>query len=263
MPLASPISRPSISQVFDFGGDETAEFGPCTVNSTANFERYVIGLIMQRSKHPAGWNQIETVTHVANNATVLSAYGAQNYNSSNATRDGFLAVEAGGVPPGSLYLNSYPNDHMICQFNTSTCFYQDFAPPALFEPWQLPNMLGVSASCWTDMYCRVNECGAWNDPVPMAWWMADRSYDAEFAASVSGLIWPRAAAMAGAAWNFQPLSPAEFNRSFGAHTIRLSARGIDLCPMQCSCNEVMRCNTPYPKPSEVPDPDLEPTVTHH
>ena len=74
--------------------------------------------------------------------------------------------------------------------------------------------------------------------------------DAEFTASLGAMIFPVAAAGAGAFWNFDTSAPLDanstaFKQHIDAHTARLLARGVAACPSDCECDYLSQCGTPY------------------
>lgn len=71
----------------------------------------------------------------------------------------------------------------------------------------------------------------------------------EFQSSVCGIIFPRVAVAAGAYWNYDTsldVPGTEFNEMYDNFaTVVLRGRGVDACPVGCTCNEVSRCGKPY------------------
>ena len=127
---------------------------------------------------------------------------------------------------------------------------------------QLKLLMGGSLSLWSDNYCSgVVECGGWaycpsgapaNTCVPSTGWMQDSRYDAEFAQSAGGLLFPRSNVGAGAFWNFVAglaHDSDEVLRRTKALAASMAARGVvGLCPEGCSCSFGARCGKPYVKP---------------
>lgn len=73
--------------------------------------------------------------------------------------------------------------------------------------------------------------------------------DAQFSASLLGLVWPRATGAAGAFWHYNTSaansSTPEYAAVIAAHNDRLIARGVDSCPNNCTCDWGSRCGKPY------------------
>lgn len=121
-------------------------------------------------------------------------------------------------------------------------------------------LLGGEASLWGNPFCysylnctRNTQSGG-----DAAHWMYDAKYDAQFAESVTNLLFPRILVAAAAFWNFEgtskqtlaPSGPA-FVSAYSAHARRIAARSSALrgCPMNCSCSATSRCDVNYPQNS--------------
>ena len=74
------------------------------------------------------------------------------------------------------------------------------------------------------------------------------SADRAFAASIAGVLFPRAAVGAGSLWNYQPnldANSSSFVVTMKAQNARLAARSLDTCPNDCACGLLTRCGKPY------------------
>ena len=104
---------------------------------------------------------------------------------------------------------------------------------------------------WTDTYCITDQCGSSTGATPVGSALFPPSHDAEFGASVGGMIWPRAFVAAGAFWQFNAsLDPtsAAFVATINALTASVAARGGYVCPVGCQCDQLSACGVPYIKP---------------
>ena len=53
---------------------------------------------------------------------------------------------------------------------------------------------------------------------------------------------------AGSFWRYEPgynASSAAFVQQMAKHNERLAARGVDTCPINCTCDTLSRCGQPY------------------
>jgi hypothetical protein len=112
---------------------------------------------------------------------------------------------------------------------------------------QMNMLLGGETSMWTDNYCYIYECLG-TGPVPVAAVMYNSTYDAQFAQSVSGIMWPRASVAAASYWNYIPTVDPN-NQNFidtwlGFNDVLIS-RGIAACPSGCYCDELSSCGVNY------------------
>ena len=112
---------------------------------------------------------------------------------------------------------------------------------------------------WGNPYCyaflnctRNNKAGG-----DVAAWMYDTAHDAQYAASVTNLLFPRILIAAAAFWSFDqsvfvyPLGTgnAAFMASYSAHAERIKRRVpvLEGCPVNCTCTPTSKCGTPYPR----------------
>jgi hypothetical protein len=127
-----------------------------------------------------------------------------------------------------------------------TNFWFDIARD--FDQAQLELMLGGEVAMWTDNYCYIFECIGDGQPDPVAAVMYNSTYDAQFAKSVSGIMWPRAYVGAAVFWNYlTDLDPYDINFLNGwlAFNDVMISRGVAACPSGCYCDELTACGTPY------------------
>lgn len=149
----------------------------------------------------------------------------------------------------------------------ASSYWWDIRPPDLALNYTELALLGGEACHWTDRYCYIFEClPTWHD-LPsgggknISGWMYPPTMDDVFAESLSGKIWPRAAASAGSYWNF-PQPSIDFDdveHLYNFATNVLIDRGVDACPSNCTCTELDRCGAPYPgAPPKPPPPPPHP-----
>ena len=77
-------------------------------------------------------------------------------------------------------------------------FYYDISTG--LTPAQLPMLLGGEMSMWTDTYCYIEQCGAFNGPKPVGSALFPPEMDLPWSQSVAGMIWPRGYVGAAAFW---------------------------------------------------------------
>jgi hypothetical protein len=228
-----------VDDTFHIGCDETTAVGPCTVESTFQLERAVLGYVQDVcGKRPAGWEEVEFDAGAATMNTTVFAWARH--------------APAEIIDSGRYAVNSNASHWYLTEAAPRgpagwSSFWYD--PGAGLSPAELPLLLGAEASQWTDTYCYIDQCGAGGGSArPVGWQLFDPQYDAEFALSIGGMIFPRALVGAGAFYNFNgsvaPDDPA-FVAAIFALNDQLAARGGYVCPSNCSCDQVSACGVPY------------------
>ena len=197
-----PPTHTHTDKVFNIGCDETNVKGTCTLNSTFALERKVFNAIASEfKKTPEGWEEAYFDAQAATPDTIVNAW--TRHTAADVTATGRQAVEShsrafyftGAAPGGPT--------------GWSKCWY-DIAQkvPAA----QLPLVLGGEMSMWTDTYLYIDQCGASAGSPPVGAALFNPANDAEFGASIGGMIWPRGFVGAAAFWNYDastdPSDPA-------------------------------------------------------
>jgi hexosaminidase len=228
--------------VFDIGSDETSALGPCTVDSTFALEREILDYIADSlNKTPAGWEEVLFDAGAATQGTIV--YSWARHWPPEITATGRVAVASND---SHLYFTSPapggPDGWAPCWFDIGDGVPSD----------QMSLLAGGEASMWTDTYCITEQCGAFNGPTPVASALFPPQMDAEFAASIGGMVFPRGLVAASAFWNYNssvsPYDPG-FVSSVWALNTQLQQRGALVCPTNCSCDQLSACGVPYIKPT--------------
>lgn len=225
-------------EVFNIGCDETAVTGPCTLNSTFEFERKLMTAIESEfGKTPETWEEGLFDADAATKDTIVNAWST--YNASQIIATGRKAVEskdkwfyftdaAKGGPEG-----------------WSKCWNDiGYGVPADKKSM----LLGGEMSMWTDRYCYINQCNPTSTNVPIGAPLFPPSQDTAFAASIGGMIWPRGFVAAGAFWHYdesQNPSSDEFVDRIWKLNDKIAADGGLTCPSNCTCDELTACGKPY------------------
>jgi hypothetical protein len=101
-------------------------------------------------------------------------------------------------------------------------------------------LLGGEVSLWTDDYVFPAECGAFAGRVPAnGSSFYSRQYDAAFAKSIGGMLWPRGFVAAGAFYRYAKgldIKSTAFVSRMTALTQLMQARGGDVCGAGCRCD---------------------------
>jgi hypothetical protein len=140
-----------------------------------------------------------------------------------------------------MYLN-----HVDGAVGSYTEYWRDIA--AGVAPTDMHKMLGGEVSMWTDDYCYINQCGAKPGPTPAAASLYAPDQDSKFAASIAGVLFPRTSVGAGSLWNYKSnlnSTSDEFLNAMRVQNSRMTARGLDTCPTNCTCDLLTRCGKPY------------------
>eukprot|EP01116_Phalansterium_solitarium_P023041 TRINITY_DN7870_c0_g1_i2.p1 TRINITY_DN7870_c0_g1~~TRINITY_DN7870_c0_g1_i2.p1 ORF type:complete len:667 (+),score=271.44 TRINITY_DN7870_c0_g1_i2:146-2146(+) len=226
--------------VFNIGCDETSAVGPCTINSTFALERALLQFIQNElGKTPEGWEEVLFDAGAATMTTIVDAWS--RHNPGEIISQGRRAVNSAAAhfyfttpAPGG------PSGWAPCWYDISTGLNAS----------QVPMLLGGEMSMWSDTYCYIEQCGAFQGPPPVASVLFSPEYDTEFSESIGGMIWPRGYVAAASFWNYNasvnPASP-EFVSAVWQLNDQLAARGALVCPSNCSCDQLSACGTPYIK----------------
>jgi hexosaminidase len=241
--------------VFHVGSDETAYVGNCTKVNTIDLEREVVAKVVSLGKKPMLWWAPATSLQVAKpGETVVNAWthshGAgtlPGYSAVQATAAGYEAVESAG---GQFYLD-HPKGKGWADLSS---YWFDITRGQTLTAKQQELLLGGEVSMWNNPWCLWGECHSTKGERFCGWWMSgmDPQYDAEYALSVQGAVWPKAAVAAGAFYRYNSSLPvAELTRRVGAFTAAMVRRGLRPCA--CSvfdgagegCTPAARCGVPY------------------
>jgi hypothetical protein len=132
-------------------------------------------------------------------------------------------------------------------------FYYDISTG--LTPAQLPSLLGGEMSMWTDTYCYIEQCGAFNGPNPVGSSLFPPEMNLPWSQSVGGMIWPRGYVGAAAFWNFDPTissqDPDFVNGIWNLNNEVISNGGLT-CPSECACDQLSACGKPYIPPPPPP-----------
>ena len=229
-------------KVFHLGADETAVKGRCPLESTFAFERRLATAVASElGKTAEGWEEILFDAGAATNQTIVNAWS--RHRPPEITRTGRRAVESYSshfyfteAAPGG------PDGWAKCWYDISTG-----VPEA-----ERHLLLGGEMSMWSDTYCYTGQCGA-STGTPVGAPLFPPARDAEFAASIGGMIWPRGFVGAAAFWGYnETADPAsdEFTDAIWVLNDQLIKRGSKSCPSKCSCDQLSACGSPYIHPSD-------------
>jgi hexosaminidase len=233
-------------EVFHIGADETGVVGPCTTESTFELERHVLNYLEGPlvNKTVAGWEELLFDAGAATNRTLIYAWSRDT--PSDVINDGRKCVDSQSshfymTEPGGVYPQGWES------------FYYDISTG--LTPAQLPMLLGGEMSMWTDTYCYIEQCGAFNGPKPVGSALFPPEMDLPWSQSVAGMIWPRGYVGAAAFWNYDPSvssqDPDFVNGIWALNDLVISNGGL-ACPSQCECDQLSACGTPYIPPPPPP-----------
>ena len=224
-------------EVLHIGSDETKVVGACSLANTKSLETKVLHFVEDTlKKRPMAWVNAWSTTHAATQRTILDTWATVYGMPDVVTDAGFQCVAS-----TYMYLN-----HVSGPVGAYTMYWRDIAPNVTDADKK--KMLGGEVSMWGDDYCWSNQCGASPGPTPQAASMYSPESDAAFAASIAGVMFPRAAVGAGSLWNWiagLDASSAAFLELMHVHNSRMMARGLDTCPNECACDVLTRCGKPY------------------
>jgi len=211
------------SEYMHVGGDETASVGACTKEGSAQtLEVWTMARIREMKRTALVWGDLVAPT---NSDVIREAWGP--------------AMQQAG-------------DHRVIDAQLESS-YLDFPARPAEAFWRAVPMteanVGGEAVIWTDSYCHTYQCGAASPDVavaagsaPRAPGLFGRAHDAEFASSLSGLVWPRAFVKGAALYRHQGV-PVDTLLARAAEALAL--RGVDACPRGCTCDETTRCGKVY------------------
>ena len=223
-------------EVFNIGADETTVTGPCTLDSTFEFERKLLTKIESEfNKTPEGWEEILFTAKAATNDTVVNSWS--RHTASEIVDTGRKAVESHNKwfyftdPAGD-----YPQGWQPC--------WNDIAAGINEDSRHL--LLGGEISMWTDRYCIINQCLN-THKTPPGHSLFPPEKDAEFQISVGGMIWPRGFVAAGAFWGYDKSIDSQ-SQTFQDKLWKLNdmviERGGATCPTKCACDFLEQCGKP-------------------
>ena len=236
--LLQEMSTLFVDDVFNVGCDETAVVDRCTLNSTFEFERKLFQAVKNDfNKTPSGWEEAAFDAGAATSDTIVD--GWSHHLASEIIANGWNAIESSeshfymtaAVPGG-------PAGWEKMWYDISTNI------PA----YNISRLQGGEISMWTDTYLPSDQCGAFPGAVPVGHALFPPAMDAEFAASIGGMIWPRGYVGAAAFWSYNAsvnANDTSFVESIWALNNKLMQRGSLTCPTNCSCDQLSACGKPY------------------
>ena len=179
-------------EVMHLGCDETSVTGPCTLESTFDFERELATAVAtELKKTPEGWEEIEFNAGAATEGTIVNAW--TRHEAPEVTATGRRAVESHSA-------NFYFTEAVPGGPAGWAKVYHDIG--AGVPPNETQLLLGGEMSMWSDTYCHEQQCGASSGPTPVGAPLFPPSADAQFAQSIGGMVWPRGFVGAQAFWRF-------------------------------------------------------------
>lgn len=110
-------------------------------------------------------------------------------------------------------------------------------------------------SMWTDTYCYIEQCGAFNGPNPVGAALFPPAMDLPWSQSVAGMIWPRGYVGAAAFWNYDASvnsQDPDFVNGIWVINDAVIANGGLACPSECECDQLSACGNPYIPPPPPP-----------
>ena len=238
-------------EVFHVGCDETRVVGPCTTESTFELERQVLNYLEGPTvnKTTAGWEEVLFDAGAATNRTIVYAWSRDT--PANVIDMGRRCVDAQSEYFYLTYApGAYPKGWQSLWYGIGTSL----------TPQQLPMLLGGEMSMWTDTYCYIDECGAFNGANPVGAQLFPPDMDSPWATSVAGMIWPRAFVGAAAFWNYNSSVTSQdpdFVDAVWSINDRVIALGGQSCPSRCVCDQLTACGVPYVPPPPPPLGTLE------
>ena len=229
------------------GCDETSVSGPCTLDSTFDFERKLATAVASElGKTPEGWEEIYFNAGAATQETIVNAW--TRHEAPEVTATGRRAVESHSA-------NFYFTAAAPGGPDGWSKVYHDIGSGVPPNETQL--LLGGEMSMWSDTYCYEQQCGASSGATPVGAPLFPPSTNVPFGQSIGGMIWPRGFVGAQAFWNFDSsIDPAsdDFVAAIWSLNDQLRQRGSLTCPTNCSCDQLTACGAPYLPPSPPPPP---------
>ena len=251
-----------LTRYFNVGSDETFSFisaiGPnCTGSNAASLEQAVTAAVHSWGKRVMGWNSLHAGTPTRGSDRGSSNVALVYWNGA-LSQQAAVSQHLDGVAASK--------DHSYLDYGSpASAYWWDIRPAGMSANVTDLALLGGEACHWTDKYCYIFEClPTWHDRPSnggnnISGWMYPPAKDDVFASSVTGKIWPRAAAAAGSYWYFNGADFADVEPLYDFVTDVLISRGVDACPVNCTCSELERCGVKYPGgPAPTPPPPHPP-----
>lgn len=222
--------------VMHVGCDETTVAGLCTLNATESFEEEILRHVVSLGKTPIAWEEalVTGAAHVEPSMTLQLWTPSHDVKWSNATNAGFNILRSD--------FNTFYLDYD--RRGTAQKMWFNITADEPATPEQARRVHGGESAMWGDAYTQESRRRGSG-----AACMFPGSRDADFAKSIHGCIWPRAAFAAGTWWGFNNHTKDLDEATFNATHSRLLSRGIASCP--CSnlttngCNQEQRCGKPF------------------
>lgn len=234
-------------QKIHIGGDETRNNTKCSWENIHSFETELQKFVEAEKRGAIVWNEVFSDGGTEPNALRIGSM-VQNWHGA----DSVTTTEMGFETLSSNYDTQYLDQQCCAAGNavptpgakTRQCYWEDIAHG--MTPTERTKLFGGETAMWGDMYCAPPAC----PDVGQFAWMYPPEQDAAFIKSFMGMVWPRAAAAAGAFWNYDAsvVSGAgdnDFSCAISAINTRLGLRGVTTCPNGCSCDWGSSCGEPY------------------
>ena len=109
-------------------------------------------------------------------------------------------------------------------------------------------LLGGEMSMWTDTYCYIDQCGAYNGATPVGAPLFGPAMDKPWGRSVGGMMFPRGFVGAASFWNYNASWSSQdpaFVQGVWAVNDEITKNGGSTCPTKCACDQLSACGKPY------------------
>jgi len=226
------------SELFHIGADETSSGNQtgCSLEDISSLENGVLRNIVDLGKIPVGWAEVLFASKGAvglEGKAVINSWQSTGARPKDIEAAGFDAVESDST-------HYYLDTHISYDDLWHNIGDDD-------DTSQSKKLLGGEVSMWTDAYCYIGQCGALDLPVPVGAALYPPEMNEEFGASFNGMVWPGAAVAAGSFWNYDTtITSDQVKTSIDNGVLgRMQTRGMDACPVGCTCDEVSRCGKNY------------------
>ena len=227
-------------ELFHVGADETSSSDGegCTIENIAGLENKIFQHLVSLGKTPVGWEEVFFVSNGADGfqggKSIINDWS--KYHPPETIDAGFDAIESYSA---KFYLNNFPKVSDLW-YDISTGLEIDKTKPTV-------NLKGGEISMWTDNYCDVAQCGAFNTTSkPVGSELYPPETNTAFTQSLAGMIWPLSSVGSAAFWNYdKTLTSEELQQKLDGVSRRFLERGVDACPSGCICDEVSRCGVKY------------------